>query len=836
MNENVRRTGHVPRATYRLQFTPDFRFAQATELVPYLHQLGISDIYCSPILTARPGSLHGYDVTDPLHINPQLGGREEFERLSLEARRHDINLLMDIVPNHMAASIDNPWWYDVLLNGPSSRFAHFFDIEWDPADPNESLHNRVLLPILGARYGETLESGEIRLEAAEDGYNLRYFEHRLPVALESYALIFEDGDGALREHLHDTSGDWSDVQRLLDEIAELPPRNHFEQHVANRRRRIRSEFAATLSRLRALPDGVQALERRLTEVNGVPGEPRSFDRLDRIIRRQAYRLAFWQIAREQINYRRFFDVNEFVSLRVEDDDVFETTHQLVLELVAAGVVSGLRIDHIDGLRDPGHYLRTLRKRLDSVKRTGAPSAYLVVEKILASDEPLPQDWPVSGTTGYETLNLIGDLFVDPVRLPAIEENYRRVCGVTGSYTEIVYLAKRQLLETTFSAYVRSLSFALEAVSNSDRHGRDLTFDSLQKALIETTAALPVYRTYVSDLDVHDRDRGWIEQAIETARARRPDLRQTLDFLAGVLTLDIPGYVPSARHGEWLDVVMRWQQLSGPVMAKGNEDTALYRFFPLASRNEVGGQPEQAPTSIDETHDRLHVMAQRWPHSMIATSTHDTKRSEDVRARINVLSELPNEWSERFAAWQRFNRDQREIRNGRVIPNDNLEYFIYQTLIGAWPLDQNEVDQFRRRLHEYVIKAVREAKEHSSWGEPDAVYEDALMSFLDSLFNSDRSGAFLADFTAFQGYVARVGALNSLSQTLIKLTSPGVPDIYQGSELWDLSLVDPDNRRPVDYQRRQQELAGFDRAASRGELLDELMANWSDGRINLFQIK
>jgi (1->4)-alpha-D-glucan 1-alpha-D-glucosylmutase len=282
--------------------------------------------------------------------------------------------------------------------------------------------------------------------------------------------------------------------------------------------------------------------------------------------------------------------------------------------------------------------------------------------------------------------------------------------------------------------------------------------------------------------------------------------------------------------------MRWQQLSGPMMAKGNEDTALYRFFPLASRNEVGGHPAEAPASVDETHDQLDLMADRWPHSMIATSTHDTKRSEDVRARIDVLSELPNEWSERFAAWQRFNRDQREIRNGRVIPNDNLEYFIYQTLIGAWPLDQNEVDQFRGRLHEYVIKAVREAKEHSSWGEPDAVYEDALMSFLDSLFNSDRSGAFLADFTAFQGYVARVGALNSLSQTLIKLTSPGVPDIYQGSELWDLSLVDPDNRRPVDYQRRQQELAGFDRAASRGELLDELMANWSDGRIKLFLIQ
>jgi len=836
MNDGASQPAHIPRATYRLQLTPEFGFTKARELVPYLHQLGISDIYCSPILTARSGSTHGYDVIDPLHISSELGGHEEFERLVHETKRHDMSLLIDIVPNHMAASIDNPWWYDVLENGPSSRYAHFFDIEWIPADPNESLRNRVLLPILGAPYGETLENGEIQLVATDDGYGLRYYEHLLPLSIESYPPILRISASEIRPILENENAGWPDFQQLLGTISRMPRSDHFDAAIARRRRRLRHRIGNELMRLRAIPAVAQAFDRGIAEINGTPGDARSYDRLDRIVRMQAYRLAFWQIAREQINYRRFFDINDLVSLRVEDDDVFDTTHQLILDLVRTGMVSGLRIDHIDGLRDPERYLRKLRTRLDRLAAGPQRSTYLVVEKILAFDEPLPNEWPVSGTTGYDALNLIGDLFIDPARMTEREAIYRRMSGVTESYAEIVYQAKRELQESTFTTYVRSLTFGLEAVSNSDRHGRDLTFGSLQQALIETTAALPVYRTYINDLTVHDRDRQWIEHAIGLARSRRPDLRHTLDFLARVFTLDIPGYVPSSRHHDWLDVVMRWQQLCGPVMAKGNEDTALYRFFPLSSRNEVGGHPDRPPESIREAHTHAEMIAERWPHTMIATSTHDTKRSEDVRARIAVLSEMPDEWGERLAHWQLLNTDKRATRDAIAIPDGNVEYLIYQTMLGAWPFDQNEIDAFHQRLNDYVIKAVREAKVHSSWVEPDTVYEDALLSFIDSLFGTSDSSPFLSDFTAFQKRIARVGALNSLSQTLIKLTAPGIPDIYQGSDLWNLSLVDPDNRRPVDYLHRAQALARLDGADSDTQLLHDLTTNWQEGQIKLFLIQ
>ena len=835
MNVDIAPPTHIPRATYRLQLTPEFGFAAARELVPYLNRLGVSDIYCSPILTARPGSTHGYDVIDPLHVNPQLGGQTEFERLALAARQHDMSLLIDIVPNHMAASIDNPWWYDVLKKGPSSRYAHFFDIEWEPADPNESLHNRVLLPILGAPYGETLEKGEIRIEPSADGYTLRYFEHRLPIALESFAPILNASGGEISSVLGNTNADWANVQTLLTAISQLPSRDHFDAQTGAWRQQLRERLITAIAQLHTWPGVDRALDHGLAAINGQQGNPRSYDRLDRIIRRQSYRLAFWQVAREQINYRRFFDINDLVSLRVEDEDVFDTTHRLILELVRSGTVNGLRVDHIDGLWDPYTYLRTLRARLDDLNRAHQ-SPYVVVEKILAFDESLPERWPVDGTTGYDMLNTIGDLFVDTERLPALESSYRRMSGVTESYAEIVYTAKRQLLESTFAAYVRSLTFDLEGVSNSDRHGRDLTFDVLQQALIETTSAMPVYRTYVRDSAVSNQDRFWIMRGIEAARSRRPDLRSALDFLERVLTLEIPGYVAKPRHPAWLDVVMRWQQLCGPVMAKGNEDTALYRFFPLSSRNEVGGHPDHTPESIDEAHVRLQWMAEHSPLTMIAGSTHDTKRSEDVRARIAVLSEMPDEWSERLAYWQSLNTDKRAVRDAAPIPDGNVEYLIYQTMVGAWPLDSSDLESFRPRLRAYITKAVREAKEHSSWVEPDFVYEDALLGFVDALLDGNSSNRFLSDFEAFTRRIARIGALNSLSQTLLKLTAPGIPDFYQGTELWDFSLVDPDNRRSVDYLRRSQALEITARAGSGRESLHELSSSWRDGRIKLMLIQ
>ena len=820
-------------ASYRLQFTPQFKFAEARAIVPYLKRLGISDIYCSPILTARPGSTHGYDVVDPLYLNPELGGQHDFDELAAEAHRHQMGLLLDIVPNHMAASSDNRWWLDVLENGPSSRYAHFFDIEWD--GPSGGTLNRVLLPILGSPYGDTLESGEIRIEASNRDFHLCYFEHELPLALESYGMILGLRAGEIQRAVGDTRTGQV-YQGLLERLANMPQRTSFDGAVADERRRLRDDLRNFIPALYNFPAAAAELDRALQIINGVPGEPESFDLLDQIVAMQSYRLAFWQIAREQINYRRFFDINDLVSMRVEDDDVFDAMHERVFDLVRAGQATGLRVDHVDGLWDPRRYLTRLQHRL--AQATGEENRgqrfFVVVEKILGYNERLPENWPVSGTTGYDFLNLVQDLFVDGEQFGQLERIYQRTSGVTEAYAEIVYQAKRQLLEETFTAYVRSLSVSLEAISDEDRHGRDLTFDTLREAMIEVTAALPVYRTYTNSMEVAAQDRAWIEQALNQARARRPDLRHTLAFLGRVLVLDIPSYIPREDHRPWLDFVMRWQQLTGPVMAKGNEDTALYRYNCLLARNEVGGHPELPPTSIDQFHAYNVAMAERWPHTLIATSTHDTKRSEDTRARIVALSEMPEEWGVRLDRWQSLNVGKRPVRNAIPIPDANVEMQIYQSMLGAWPLDPRSIGEFQERLKAYLIKAAREAKTYTNWHEPNSVFEDALLGFVDAIFDREQSAEFLDDFTEFHRGIARVGALNSLSQLLIKFTVPGIPDVFQGNETWDFSLVDPDNRRPVDYRDR---IAALDMlyagAASREERLLDLVTNWCDGRIKLF---
>ncbi len=815
----------IPSSTYRAQLTPKFGFAAAADIVPYLNRLGIGDLYCSPVMTARPGSTHGYDVTDPLCLNPELGGEDDFARLVETLHKHGMGMLLDIVPNHMAASPLNAWWLDVLENGPSSEFADFFDVEWDPPGPG-GLENRILLPILGSPYGETLENGEIQVGVGKEAYHLRYYETELPLATTSFAPLMRARSDEIRQALGAQSEDWRAYERLIRLVENVPNRASSEPHLIERRRAIREELNRELSRLRQNPAVAQQLDSAVSEINGTPGVPRSFDALDQIIAAQAYRLAFWQLAREQINYRRFFDINDLVSVRVEDENVFQTTHRRVLELVRDGRVNGLRIDHVDGLWDPEGYLTRLQHSLDG---EGDNRTYVVVEKILSNREALPENWAVAGTTGYDFTSALNGLMVDQSGLARIDQTYRDVTGSSPDFPAMVYDAKRRVLLESFAANIESLTSMLAQIAEIDRHGRDLTFASLRDAIVEVTAALAVYRTYVNNLTVSDRDRGWIEDAVNRSQSRRPDLRHTFTFLRRVLLLEFPNYIPDENQDDWLRFVMRWQQITGPAMAKGSEDTALYQYNRLVSLNEVGGHPDIPGVSVEEFHAHNQFIAERWPHTLNATSTHDTKRSEDVRARIAVLSEIPDKWDRALRRWREMNAGQRPVRNATPIPDANVEMLIYQSLIGAWPLLHQELDAFQQRIKDYLIKASREAKTHTSWVEIDTVYENALMTFVDALFDPEQSGEFLSDLELLVRDIGRIGAINSLSQTLLKLTVPGTPDTYQGTELWDLSLVDPDNRRPVDYHARQR---GLD-SLTRNRQLDSMLADWRDGLPKLF---
>ncbi|HET7037520.1 MAG TPA: malto-oligosyltrehalose synthase [Thermomicrobiaceae bacterium] len=816
---------HVPRATYRVQLTPEFGFAAARRIVPYLHALGITDLYCSPILTARSGSQHGYDVTNPHEINPELGGRAEFEALAAALRERGMGLLLDIVPNHMAASVENPWWADVLESGIASPYAGYFDIEWDSALANGVLENRVLLPILGAPYGQTLENGELRLALADDRIVLRYFETALPLSLASYRLI-------LRWHLHALDVALSggpalshQYSSLLEQLDRLSADQDTEPAA---RIHLRRSLLAELRRLLGVPVIREHLERALTAINGRPGQPRSFDLLDRIIGEQAYRLAFWELARERINYRRFFDVNDLVAIRVEEQAVFADTHRLILELASARLVTGLRIDHIDGLRDPLGYLVRLREAL---VEADADDCYLVVEKILAPGEDLPPDWPIAGTTGYDFLNQLGGLFVDRAGDPALDAIYRRWSGLSLDFPELAYQQKRRVLDELFAGSVNALSLWLDQIAESDRHGRDLPLASLRQALVELTASLPIYRTYIRDFNVAPADRRWIERALADAARARPDLSHALSFLRRLLLQELPVSPREKERTERLSFVLSWQQFTSPVMAKGYEDTALYIYNRLVAQNEVGGHPEAPGVTPAEFHDYVLARQERWPGSMNASSTHDTKRGEDVRARLVVLSQIAGEWESRLDRWAALNADKRTVIDDQPVPGGNTELLIYQTLLGAWPLEDAELPGFPGRVKDYLVKASREAKTHTGWTAPNLAYEAALAAFVDRLLDAAESRDFLADFRPFQARLAFWGALTSLSQLLIKLTAPGVPDSYQGNELWALNLVDPDNRRPVDYARREQMLASLTAEAPPDPAA--LLRDWRDGRVKLW---
>ena len=763
---SVRRT---PSATYRVQLSPDFGFDDAARIVPYLSKLGITHLYCSPYLQAARGSRHGYDVVDPTRVNAQLGGEPARRRLVEALQKHGMAQVLDIVPNHMAiGERTNAWWWDVLENGPASIYAHYFDVDWNP--PEAKLRNKILMAVLGDHYGRVLEAKQVRIEREDAEFTVAYFEHVLPLAARSLeAFLAPAAKRCASQELESLAAAFGRLPKATESDADLLYERQRDQQVL--RDRLGDLFQGS-------PDVAESVDRQLAKVNREP------DLLHEVLELQHYRLAYWRTAVQELDYRRFFDVDTLVGVRQEDPEVFHASHRLIFELVADGSVDGLRVDHPDGLRDPEGYLLALADRT---------SVWLVVEKILEPGERLPESWPVAGTTGYDFLNRLTGLFVDGSAEAEMTELYRQLTGEEAGWEEVVTERKHQVLREVLTADLARLTGILADVCERHRRYRDFTRFELNQALREVLAAFPVYRTYIkAGQTISWQDLRHVVQAVETARNRRPDLDQDLfGFIESLLLLQVPEC--EEEGSPEIELVLRFQQLSGPVMAKGVEDTAFYNYNRLVALNEVGGNPGRFGLEPAEFHTACEEAQRMWSQSMLSTSTHDTKRSEDVRARLAVLSEMPEQWGEAVQAWMKHN----DVHRGPDHPVDrNIEYLLYQVLAGAWPID-------KERVVAYVQKASKEAKTHTSWLAPNAEYDDALVRFVEDLYGD-------AEFQRMvEGFVARItgpGRVNSLAQTLLKLTAPGVPDTYQGTELWDLSLVDPDNRRPVDYDARARLLA------------------------------
>jgi (1->4)-alpha-D-glucan 1-alpha-D-glucosylmutase len=828
----------IPTATYRLQLNSAFTFRDAASIVPYLAELGISHCYVSPYLRARPGSTHGYDIIDHKSLNPEIGTPEDFEHFVAELKRHGMGQILDIVPNHMGVmGSDNAWWLDVLENGEASQYAEFFDIDWDPI--KDELQGKVLIPVLGAQYGDELERGEMKLvfDVERGEFSIVYHQHRFPVDPAEYPRILTFQLERLQEKLGPTHEDFLELQSIATAFGHLPGRRGLtpEQRAErNREKEVQKRRLVALAARSA--EARDFLIRNVELISGTSEDPRSFDTFHDLIKAQVYRLAQWRVAADDINYRRFFDINDLAALRMENEAVFNATHEFVLELVAQGKVGGLRIDHPDGLYDPAKYFCQLRDKL-AERQSG--STYIIAEKILTGKERLRKDWPVEGTTGYEFTNLVNGLFVDPAGAPKIDRIYRSFCGPSEKYSDLVYGCKKLILKTVLASELNVLANLLSRIALANRHTCDFTLNSLRSTLAEIIASFPVYRTYVSGGEVSGEDLRYVEQAVASGRKRSnaADL-SVFDFIRRVLLVDVNGGSPEWYKRAVTRFAMKFQQVTAAVMAKGVEDTAFYRYNRLVSLTEVGGDPSKFGTSVEEFHRVNQERLQSWPHSMLSSSTHDSKRSEDVRARINVISEIPDAWWLRLRRWRDWNRSKKRIIDGAPAPTRNDEYLLYQTLIGMWPFDS--VDDaawstFVDRIDAYMLKAVREAKMHTSWANTNLDYEGALSAFTRAMLNRSGKNPFLADFADFQRRVACIGTINSLSQSLIKMTSPGVPDLYQGNELMEFVTVDPDNRRPVDYNHGRKLLAKLSRYGDpqQANNFHELLANVDSSELKLY---
>lgn len=759
-------------STYRLQLHAKFTFADAGRICDYLKQLGISHVYCSPYLQAAKGSTHGYDVVNHNQVNEELGGEEGLRKFTATLAEQQLGQVLDIVPNHMAIGTRaNTLWWDVLENGPSSEYADFFDVEWDP--PESKLRNTVLLPVLGDQYGRILEKGELKLDREAGKFVLRYHDHAWPVAPDSITPILS------------AAAEWSgsdDLAFLADSAARLPRPTWTDTASKERRHRDKEIIAHQIAALcDSRPEVAEAIRREVESVNA------NYDALDAIISNQNYRLAYWRTAGRDLGYRRFFDINTLIGLRMESERVFRVTHRRIFDWIRRGLLDGVRVDHPDGLRDPATYFKRLR--------AGAPDTWIIGEKILEPGENLRPTWPISGTTGYDFLFRAGALFVDPAGEEPLTKFYGEFTGENTDVHEVVRARKHQALAGSLGSDVNRLTAQFLDVCEGHRCYRDYTRHQIHEALQELIACFPVYRTYV-DADqgtLVEDDVRYVTEAITAAKNHRPDLPADLfDFMSDVLLLKLRGATES-------EFVMRFQQFTGPAMAKGVEDTTFYVFNRLVSLNEVGSDPAIFGISLHKFHELSEQSFRCWPESMLATSTHDTKRSEDVRARINLLSEIPDSWTEAVRRWAAHNEKYK--RDGW--PDRNMEYLLYQSLFGAWPISKD-------RMANYMEKSSREAKTHTSWTEKNEKYDKALHGFIEAIFGDEQ---FMRDVEAFTQPLIEPGRVNSLAQALLRLTSPGIPDQYQGSEIWDLSLVDPDNRRPVDYDLRRRLLCEMEKLSA-----------------------
>lgn len=818
------RSLHVPRATYRVQLNQSFTFADATALVPYLAALGVSHVYCSPYLRARPGSSHGYDIVDHGMLNPEIGSRDDFERFVAALDVHGMGHLCDVVPNHVGVmGADNAWWMDVLENGPASRCAEFFDIDWSPLDSD--LAGRVLVPVLGDPYGAVLERGELKLafEQQQGSFAVTYFDHRFPIDPGAYPALLELAFESARADLAPDPA--AAIADLVDRLRALPARTAVDPVAVAARGRNSIKFKQELAQLAARHAPLlDAITHVVREFNGVAGHPDTFEQLHKLLEAQAFRLAYWRVASDEINYRRFFDINDLAALRMENETVFDATHSFILELAAAGKIHGLRIDHPDGLYDPARYFERLQERYrQSVQalRPGCeevPPVYVVLEKITASHEHMPERWPVAGTTGYRFANIVNGLFVDGASKARIDRVWRAFVGSEAlDYDAIVIRCKHATMRGSLSAELTMLTRRALRIARSDRHTRDFTSDVLRRAIEEIVAHFPVYRTYIAHGGASAQDRRYIDWAIKRARrASRAADPSVFEFVRTLMLASPPAGSSADVEAHYREFAMRFQQFTAPVTAKSVEDTSFYRFNRLLSLNDVGGDPAEFGMTVRAFHGASLDRAATWPATMLATSTHDNKRSEDVRARIDIISEMPAAWRLTVRRWSRMNRSRKRQIDGEAAPSRNDEYLLYQTLIGTFPaaaVDDDALARYRARIERYVVKAAREAKVHTSWLAVNSDYEDACVGFVAALLGSTTDNLFLSDLREQCETFAWFGMLNSLSMALVKFASPGVPDLYQGNELLDLRLVDPDNRSEVDYELRRKllrelhELAG-----------------------------
>ncbi len=827
----------TPVSTYRLQLNGQFSFFDAARLVPYMSQLGITDCYCSPILTARRGSTHGYDVCDHSTISSEIGGERGFEVFARALRLHGLGLTLDIVPNHMSTDPrQNSWWRNMLENGPSSPFGRFFDIDWVPV--KNALQQKVLLPVLGDQYGTTLERGDLQVRFEDGDFSLRYFDLDLPLNPRELRRVLRHNLEALAADAWSGDADVIELESILFQLDHLPVYTDTRDAMVVSRHR---EKEVARHRLKALlqesPRMREHVERNVREFNGVPGNPRSFDLLHDMLEGQVYRLSYWRTAMHEINYRRFFDINELAGLRVEDPEVFAASHDLIRDLVRRGDVHGLRLDHIDGLFDPKAYLVRL-----AAATSGTP-IYIVAEKIVSDGEPLRPDWPLHGTTGYDFMNDVNGLFVDGRHAREFHRLYGRFTGRTEAFEDIVYQSKKLVIASSMASELNVLAHQLNRISDDDRRFRDFTLDSLQEALREVAACFPVYRTYFSSEGWEAFDEQSVDAAVAGALARNPAMEPSIfSFIRQML---LPAVGPDGVDEDYrrrAGFARKFQQYTSPVQAKGLEDTAFYRFVPLLSLNEVGGHPARFGCSPTEFHQRNAHRLQHWPLTMLATATHDSKRGEDARTRISVLSEMPHRWRAVVSRWARVNASLKTEVKGVPAPDRADEYLFYQALLGAWPAGATELpdEAFVERMCDYLRKAVKEAKLHTSWINPAEAYDAAVTRFVRMALAGPNARAFFRLLLPFAHRVAQLGAINSLSQVLVKIGSPGVPDFYRGTELWDLSLVDPDNRGTVDFEQRAAWLdqigpgaEGSLDARARWSQIGDRLARWEDGRIKLY---